>query len=155
MHVHHKIPQSLGGLDTPENLVELCNGCHLNLHQIAYMFANPRRHQEVEPTAISIFPDNYAARKRLLELAGLVAREMALKRETKKELDDDVRTVVELPMLYKQLLKLLSFQRLNSLGKPMGLGNLVKNIVADELKRHFPLKSAEIDRMRKKKKADN
>ena len=31
-HAHHKLPRGLGGLDTLENLISLCSGCHSLKH---------------------------------------------------------------------------------------------------------------------------
>ena len=33
LQVHHKRPKSVGGDDTPDNLICVCGNCHIMLHQ--------------------------------------------------------------------------------------------------------------------------
>jgi hypothetical protein len=49
---HHVFPAALGGLTEPGNLVQLCDGCHHNVHVLMWQLANggctvihPNRHQ--------------------------------------------------------------------------------------------------------------
>lgn len=146
-HVHHKIPQSLGGTDEPSNLADLCHSDHNNLHLIAYMILNVKRRHEIEPTVMSIYPGNIEARKSLLEYAALVAREMQLKKETKKPEDEEIKIMVEIPGLYRELLKLLGYDRPRPNGKPRGLSSLVRLLIAEALILKFPLMRDKIKRL--------
>ena len=38
LHVHHVIPKSDGGPDTPDNLITLCSGCHASRHPVRQVF---------------------------------------------------------------------------------------------------------------------
>ena len=89
LHEHHKIPKSLGGSDDKSNIAMLCHSDHNNLHTIAYAMINPKRQHNVDVLVTSIFPTDPNARGRLVNLSMLVAREMSLKKEIKKE-DDAV-----------------------------------------------------------------
>ena len=44
---HHKIPKSMGGSEAPDNKVNLCSGCHQDMHVIARMMRNPKRAGDV------------------------------------------------------------------------------------------------------------
>jgi hypothetical protein len=116
------------------------------------MIANPKRSHEVEPTSVAIFPHDLAARKKLLEFAALVAREMVLKKEIKKKPDEEMRTVVELPGLYMELLRLAGYEMPSQLGKPAGVARVIRSTVADMLKQKFPLRREQIESLRKPKK---
>jgi hypothetical protein len=151
-HAHHKIPKALGGPDTAENRADLCSSCHQNLHTIAYMIINEKRRAEIEPTVISIFPTSLECRKKLMEFAQLVAKEMFLKKETKKAFDEEMRTVLELPGLYMELIKLSGYDMPTATGRPAGVSRVVRNWIADQLIKKFPLKARQIEAVRKAKK---
>lgn len=150
-HEHHKIPKSLGGPDTPDNLVGLCQTDHQLLHSISYMLTNPKRKHEVEPTLASVYPNKIAIQRRVIEFASLVAREMLLKKEIKKEEDAETRITVEIPNLYVQLLRLAGYDNPHKNGRPLGNGSLVRQVIADYLSRKFPMRRDEILALRKKK----
>jgi hypothetical protein len=78
-NVHHRIPESLGGKSSVDNLVDLCAGCHDALHAVAQKMLNKR----ISPGQISdflglIFKNEQAAAKKCYELASFV-REAYLK----------------------------------------------------------------------------
>jgi len=151
-HEHHKIPQSLGGPDTPENLASLCQTDHQSLHTIAFMMVNPKRTHEIDPTLISLYPKEAEVRRRLTEFAQLVAREMVLKKEIRKEKSEEIRTVIELPARYLELIKLAGYEMPSSTGRPAGVSRVVRNMVADALAQKFPRCKEEILSLKKKRK---
>ena len=152
-HEHHKVPKSLGGSDAPTNLVDLCQTDHQLLHAVAFMIINPKRKHEIEPTLLSVYPGplGLPVRKKVLEFAGYVAKEMALKKEIKKDEDAETRVTVELPQLYVQLMRLSGYDTPHANGKPTGVGTMLRNVVADYLLRKFPMKKDQIIALRKKK----
>lgn len=150
-HEHHKVPKALGGSDGPENLVSLCHADHNNLHLLAYMMINPKRSHEVEPTVVSIFPDAMESRRRLIEFSKIVAKEMALKKEIKKDPMGETRVVVELPTRYAQLLRLAGYESPAANGRPAGVARMIRQIVAKYLMHKFPTHRDEILNLFKKK----
>lgn len=149
---HHRVPKSLGGSDDPSNIALLCSGDHQSLHAVAYMIVNPKRRHEVDPAVCALFPSDLRARRKLLELASLVAKEMALRKEIKKNPTEEVRTIVELPVLYMELIRLAGYDMPGKTGRAAGVARLLRFWVADQLVRKFPLRRAEIDALRKPKK---
>lgn len=152
-HEHHKIPKALGGTDDPKNLVTLCHSDHNNLHLIAYMLVNAKRTHEAEPTIASIFPDDIPARRRLLEFSAIVAKEMVLKKEIRKDARTELRTVVELPARYMELLRLTGYDNPRPNGKRKGVGIIIRELVAQDLCRRFPMLRDEILSLLPKSKA--
>lgn len=150
-HEHHKIPKALGGSDAPSNLVNLCQQDHQLLHTIAYMLINDKRRHEIEPTLNSVYPNDRATQTKVIEYANYAAREMALKKEIKKEPDQETRLTVELPQLYIQLLRLSGYDSPHKNGKPVGVSSLLRIIVAQFLSNKFPMRREEILALRKKK----
>jgi hypothetical protein len=151
-HLHHKKPKSLGGTDDPSNLVNLDHACHNNLHLLAYMMANPARTHEVEPTVASIFPTDPEARRALIEYAGWVAREMALKKEIRKEASAEVRTSIDLPARYLELIRLAGYEKPHPDGRPSGVARMVRSWVARALLEKFPQHRDEIIALQKPKR---
>jgi hypothetical protein len=147
---HHKIPQSLGGPDTPDNLVALCKGDHQALHMIAYMILNTERRNEIDPTVMSLHPKNNAAQTKLKEYAAYAAKEMFLKKEIKKDQAEEIRTVVELPHLYLELLRMDGYNHPHANGKPRGVSPLIRWIVADYLAKKFPMKRDAVQKVKRK-----
>lgn len=144
LNEHHKMPKSLGGLDTPENLSLLDSGCHQHLHSIAFMMNNQKRLQEVEPTAVAIFPTDANARKRLLQFSSLVAREMRLKKERPKDPTEPLRIVIEIPALYAQLLRLYGYDMPHPGGKPAGVGRVIRRLIAEAILKKYPSRREDI-----------
>lgn len=145
-HEHHVKPKSLGGSDDSANKKLLCHSCHNNLHLIAYMLVNPKRKQEVEPTLTSIFPGRQDLQKELLSYARFVALEMSLKKETKKDPDQEVRAVIELPARYMELLRLAGHDSPHANGKRRGVHLMIRKFVAEGLAAKYPLLRAEIQK---------
>lgn len=150
-HEHHKIPKSLGGSDAPNNLVDLCQTDHQLLHTVAYMLVNQNRKHEIEPTISAMYPSEPNTQRLVLEYANYVAREMALKKEIKKNQDQEARIVVELPQLYMELLRMSGYELPRKNGKPLGVSTLVRLIIADFLCKKFLNRREAILSLRKKK----
>lgn len=153
-HEHHKIPKSLGGSDEPQNIAQLDNACHNNLHAVAYMIVNPKRRGEIEPTLNSIFPNDPNSRKRMLILSQLVAKEMLLKKEIRKEPAAEVRTMLELPARYLELIRLAGYDQPHQNGKRAGVNRVIRQAVAEFLTRKFPMRRQEILELLKPRKAN-
>jgi hypothetical protein len=150
-HLHHKIPKALGGSDDPTNMVNLCQTDHQLLHTLAYMLINQKRKHEVEPTLQSIYPGDLIRQKKVMEFAAYVAKEMALKKEIRKDADQESRVSVELPQLYLELLRLSGFDLPHPNGKPRGVSSLLRVIIAEFLSRKFPMRRDQILSLRKRK----
>jgi len=144
MHTHHIRPKSLGGSDSPSNLITLCAGCHSYLHALAYMMINSARQHEVEPTVTSIFPTDPQARRTLLEYASWVAREMSLKKEIRKDAATEIRTTLDLPARYLELIRMAGYEMPHPNGKPSGVARMIRTWVAGALCHRFPQHRDEI-----------
>lgn len=146
-HEHHKVPKALGGPDTPANMAALCNADHMHLHAIAHMLVNPRRRHEVDPTVHAIFPQDPHAIRRLLEFANLVAKEMFLRKDIRKPTGAELRTIVELPSRYLELLRLAGIDQPHRNGRPAGVSLVIRRILCDALCRRYPRHRDEIIRL--------
>lgn len=152
-HEHHVVPKSLGGNDSAENIKFLDHACHNNLHLIAYMLINPKRRHEAEPTIASIFPQDMMSRRRLMEYSAIVAKEMTLKKEIRKDQQAELRTVLELPSRYMELLRLAGYDSPRPNGKRKGIAIIIREMVAQDLCRRFPMLREEILALLPKNKA--
>lgn len=111
------------------------------------MMINPKRRQEAEPTAISIFPLDAKARRLLLEFSGLVAKEMALKKEIRKNPTDESRVTLELSQAHLELLRLWGRDNPNPNGKPRGVANSIRQILTAALVKAYPLKKHALENL--------
>ena len=80
-HVHHKTPKALGGKDTPDNLIELCPGCHDALHNIAWRMLQPHQQSKIMDSLHLIYKENTRAKEICLDLASRVRNSMIKNRE--------------------------------------------------------------------------
>lgn len=81
-HIHHKIPTSVGGPDTPSNLASLCPGCHDALHNIAYKLLSPSHSKSRTIDLLNIiYKENDRAKRTCLELAQFVRDSIIATRE--------------------------------------------------------------------------
>lgn len=144
LNEHHKKPQSLGGTDHPSNVASLCAGCHQALHSISFLILNPKRRHEIDAATISLFPQDGNARQRLLKLASLVAREMALKKEVRKPPREELKVIVTLPSRYLELIKQAGMDMPNRHGRRAGVARVIRHVVAEYLMRKFPSHKGEI-----------
>lgn len=153
-HEHHKVPKALGGSDRPDNIAQLCNADHMHLHAIAHMLVNPKRRHEVDPTVHAIFPQDPHSIRRLLTFSQLVAREMFLRKDIRKPMGAELRTIVELPSRYMELLRLAGIDQPHKNGRPAGVSLVIRRILADALMRRYPRHRDEIIRLLPKTKGE-
>ena len=132
MNKHHKVPKSLGGKDTRDNLIELCPGCHQEMHVIARMMRNPKRVGEVR-TALQIAFPGPIAQSRCVELAQLECRSKVLNR-SKVEADPDreIGVGLKLKRPYRDALQLIARDR------KMSMANYTRKIIEAHIKIVFP-----------------
>ena len=106
-HTHHKIPTSVGGPNTRENLIDLCPGCHDALHNVAYKLLS-RKHQDsmVLDTIHMIFKSNTKAQKVCKELALNVRDAMIKSKEEGLGLDHVMSISTSLRKKYKDFVAL-------------------------------------------------
>jgi len=106
-HTHHKIPQGVGGPDTPDNLIDLCPGCHDALHNIAHkMLSNKYPVGKILDTIHLIYKDNQKAKKICQELATNVRNAMLKSREEGLHPDHLIAVTTSLRKRMKDLLSL-------------------------------------------------
>lgn len=104
-HVHHKVPRSVGGPDTPENLVELCPGCHDALHNVAYKLLSPKISQaQIQDQLLLLYKDNSQAQKTCFELAKHVRNSILVERESGKDPDQLVSLSTSIRKRHKDLI---------------------------------------------------
>lgn len=70
IHEHHIIKRASGGQDTKENILRLDATCHTAVHQVE---AALKKGSSASDLASSFFPTNFAAQKKVLELAASAA----------------------------------------------------------------------------------
>ena len=81
-HVHHKIPRALDGKDIPDNLIELCPGCHDTLHSIAYRMLSKKTTQtQIMDSLALIYVGNKKAQDTCLQLALNVRNSVIISQE--------------------------------------------------------------------------
>lgn len=108
---HHKVPKSLGGSDGPDNLVELCSGCHQDMHVLARMLRNPKRVGEVRSSLQQMHPSG-AAQTRCLDLARLVVESALLSKEqVAADTEREIRVGLKLKRPYRDALQLIARDR--------------------------------------------
>jgi len=104
-HIHHKIPRSLGGKDTQDNLIEICPDCHDALHAIAYrLMDNKTSRTQIIDSIVLIYPSNKKAQDTCLELALNVRNAMILGKEKGLGPNHIVNIGTAIRMYYKPLI---------------------------------------------------
>lgn len=104
-HFHHKIPQAAGGPDTPENIAQLCPGCHDGLHAIATkMLSRTFSHAKVLDTLKILYKENQKAIDTCLALATRVRDAMVIAREEGMKPSQEVAVGTSLPKAVKDLM---------------------------------------------------
>lgn len=110
-NMHHKVPKSLGGKDTSDNLLALCAGCHQFLHALARMMRNPKRVGDVRSALQSAFPRG-DVQGRCLELANLECRSKVMNREkVQADTNREIAVGLKLKKPYRDALQLLARDR--------------------------------------------
>jgi len=130
-HVHHKVPQSLGGKDTLDNLVSLCPQCHDLLHNIAYKLVSKKHSISfLEDMVRMVLRDNNSV-KRCMELAFLVRDEIIQQKESEKDPNDFADLYIR--MRYKHKKKLHEWAK----STKISLEDLTRNILLRALSDKF------------------
>jgi hypothetical protein len=131
---HHEIPQAAGGHDGKK--VSLCSGCHQSVHRLAMMLQS-KRAGEAEDAAAIAFPD-MEVRKRVFNLAGVVAEYMTLKRDGLVDAGHPARVMIELPIPVKLAAQMIANEHRNQKGRRLGLATWIAALVKREVYRQYP-----------------
>lgn len=106
-HTHHKNPKALGGKDTPDNLIDLCPGCHDALHNIAYkLVTNQHGQAKVIDSLTLIYKDNAKAKQVCLDLATQVRNAMVVHKEKGKKPNELINIGTVLRKQHKTLVEM-------------------------------------------------
>lgn len=152
-HVHHKVPRSLGGKDTPDNLVELCPQCHDLLHNIAYKLVSKKYSVSfLEDNIRFVYKTNDNAVKRCLELACLVRDELIQARESEKNPNEFVDIYVR--MRFKHKKKIHEWAKSSNVSLEDMVRNILLKAVSDKFNMTIDHK-AESNAVRLNKKSGN
>ncbi len=132
VHKHHKVPKSLGGSDLPDNLLDLCSGCHADMHTLARMMRNPKRVGEVRSAVQSMFPQG-DVQSRCVELANLANRSTVMSAEQKAlDADREIGIGLKLKKPYRDALQLIARDR------GLSMANYTRKIIEDNIRRVYP-----------------
>lgn len=145
-NAHHAKPQAAGG--GPDDLVDLCAGCHHNLHRIQDMLGGPRASQ-AEDTVKAYYSDNPGGGRRCMELAIKCVRHMGEKAAGRYRLKphEDIEILLEIPMAVKSALTLMGREtRDPKNNRRLGLAGVARHILIEAVVRKFPNLQNEIMR---------
>lgn len=131
---HHVVPQAAGGTDG--ETVQLCSGCHHNLHRLADMMVGGRAGL-AEDSAEIAYPDP-RIRERAFALAKTVAEYMVLKRDGAVDSGRPARIMVELPIDIKLAAQLIAQEHKGQRGRPLGLAAWISALVKREVYARYP-----------------
>lgn len=132
---HHEIPKAAGGVAGPQ--VDLCAGCHHNLHRVADMLMSNRAGLAADSVAI-MYPDNRAAKERLFTLATTVVEYMTLKADGHLDLDKPIRVMIELPPQVKLAAQMIANDHRGPTGRKLGLSTWISAMVKREVYTRYP-----------------
>lgn len=133
-HTHHKTPRALGGKDTPDNLIDICPGCHDAIHGTAWKLANKKMADSKAIDAVHlIYKENEGAIKMCLELAYKVRNAMLVGGET--ELSQDA--VVSIATTIRKRHKTLIAARVSELRTSQE--NYLRGLILTDLAKRFNL----------------
>lgn len=152
-HTHHKVPQSLGGKDTPDNLVDLCPQCHDLLHSIAYKLVSKKYSISfLEDMSKMVYKGDMSAVQRSMGLSVLVRDEIITAKETEKSPNEFVDVYVRVKHKHKK--KLHEWAKANG----TSLEDMVRNILFKALSDKYNMSidhKAESTAVRLNKKTGN
>ena len=132
VHKHHKVPKSLGGSDLPDNLVNLCSGCHADMHTLARMMRNPKRVGEVRSAVQSMFPQG-DIQGRCVELANLANRSTVMSAEQQAvDKDREIAVGLKLNKPYRDALQLIARDR------KLSMANYTRKIIEEHIRKVYP-----------------
>lgn len=105
LHIHHKVPRSLGGTDDPSNLANLCPQCHDLLHNVAYKLTSKKVSETMLEDMVSLVYENDLNKvRRCFELAKLVRDELVKSKETAKDPNEYAEITIKLKIKHKRLI---------------------------------------------------
>lgn len=134
-HEHHRRPQAAGGTDA--DVINLCSGCHDNLHRVATMMMNPKRAGQVEDV-VKMAYGSEGGRRRLLELARLVVQWMVRKRDGKlTDPNAEVELVLMVPAHIKAGLQVMAADIVRK-GRPTGVSAFLRHHIINLVYQRFP-----------------
>jgi hypothetical protein len=131
---HHVVPQAAGGRDG--RTVQLCSGCHADLHRLADMMLGGRAGLAEDSAAIA-YPDP-KIRERAFALAKTVTEYMVLKRDGKVETGHPVRLMIELPIPIKLAAQMIANDHSGPSGRKLGLASWIAALVKREVLTRYP-----------------
>jgi hypothetical protein len=131
---HHVVPQAAGGTDG--QTVQLCSGCHHNLHRLADLMVGGRAGL-AEDSAEIAYPDA-RIRARAFALAKTVAEYMVLKRDGAVDSGRPARVMIELPIPVKLAAQMIANEHRGQRGRPLGLATWVAALVKREVYQRYP-----------------
>lgn len=131
---HHVVPQAAGGTDG--QTVQLCSGCHHNLHRLADMMVGGRAGL-AEDSAEIAYPDA-RIRARAFALAKTAAEYMVLKRDGAVDSGRPARVMIELPVDVKLAAQMIANEHRNQKGRRLGLATWIAALVKREVYRQYP-----------------
>ena len=131
---HHVVPQAAGG--TNGQTVQLCSGCHHNLHRLADMLVGGRA-ALAEDSAEIAYPDPHV-RERAFALAKTAAEYMVLKRDGAVETGRPARVIVELPIDIKLAAQMIANEHRSAKGRRLGLATWMAALVKREVYARYP-----------------
>jgi hypothetical protein len=129
---HHKVPKSMGGTDAPDNKVNLCPGCHQEMHAVARMMRNPKRVGEVKTALNMAFPGPQA-QARCVELAQLECRSKILNRAAvEADTEREIGVALKLKKPYRDALQLIARDR------KLSMANYARKIMEEHIRSVYP-----------------
>lgn len=137
-NAHHAKPQAAGG--GPDDLVDLCAGCHHNLHRIQDMLSGPRASQ-AEDTCKAYYSDNAGGARRCMELAIKCVRHMSDKLTGKYQVKahDDIEIMLEIPHAVKNALMILGREtRDPRTNRRLGMQGMARHLLIEAIVKRFP-----------------
>jgi len=131
---HHVVPQAAGGRDGAT--VQLCSGCHANLHRLADMMMGGNAGLADDSANIA-YPDR-RIRERAFTLAKTIVEYMVLKRDGKVDASHPVRIMIELPIPIKLAAQMIANEHRGPTGRRLGLASWIAALVKQAVYQRYP-----------------
>ena len=130
---HHKIPEAMGGKNTPDNKVDLCAGCHDLLHAIAYKLRSKKVSLgSVQDQLLLIYKENTNAIKTCFHLATLVREAMIVAEEKGVSPDQLTQISTIIRKRHKDLLAVICQDH------KISQESFLRSLILRELRRFYP-----------------
>jgi hypothetical protein len=140
IHEHHVIKQANGGQDTQENVIRLDVHCHSAVHQVEMALKNKNRRGSVGDLVSALYPQNFVAQKRCMELAVTAALETQAAASPDYSVFDSDDLVHLTPTRVPTKIKVLVTRLCKELrhphtGKRLGVASYIRSLIEADLKR--------------------